>query len=59
MILLGIAQMNDDVVVLINIYCTECDTKAIALQDDKPVCLKHFSKIYQLTGDKYEERYKI
>ena len=44
---------------IINCTCCQCKSKAIAVQDNKLVCLEHFSKIYHLTGRYYEERYKI
>ena len=35
------------------VKCYFCNKKAIALQDDKPVCLKHYSKIQHMSEGKH------
>ena len=39
--------MNEDIE-LIHIPCHVCNSKALAMQDDKPVCLEHFSMLSQV-----------
>jgi len=33
---------------IIHVNCYDCNSKAIALQDDIPTCLQHFSKLIYL-----------
>tara|TARA_R100001594_G_scaffold146717_1_gene198539 strand:- start:636 stop:788 length:153 start_codon:yes stop_codon:yes gene_type:complete len=50
--------MNEDIE-LIHIPCHVCNSKAIAMQDDKPVCHGHFFKLIFNKKVNNEERYKI
>ena len=34
-----------------------CGNRALFLQDDKPVCLKHYSKIQHMSDNKSEDKH--
>ena len=48
--------MNEDIE-LIHIPCHVCNSKAIAMQDDKLVCLEHYSKLIFNKQVNHEKRY--
>ncbi len=48
--------MNEDIE-LIHISCHVCNSKAIGMQDDKPVCLEHFSMLIFTKKVNHEKRY--